>query len=256
MLTITKEIKKNIQKCESIEERLEGLKDKYIGETAYVTACGPSVNELDSSVLKSKLKDKLVVSIKQSFDIVGSELCDFHIMNTYNLKPTQYDYGNVNNTIIAWAVAKSYMDEQLNKIVTQNRPLDLYIPVVNPPFITDEQTINGSLNFDEMKLLGEKCEMLWGKGIFYELVVPILYHIGVRDIVTFGFDVHIGKYEHFYGEHETSSCFPQNGEMEQIVNASPHFYDWCVKNNITLRIFSKLNGLDKRFERINSLEEL
>ena len=89
MLPITAELKKNIQKYESIEERLGELKDKYTGETAYVTACGPSINELDSNILKSKLKDKLVVSIKQSFDIVGSDLCDLHILNTYNLK--EYD---------------------------------------------------------------------------------------------------------------------------------------------------------------------
>ena len=256
MLTITKEIKKNIQKCDSIEERLSILKDKYVGETAYVTACGPSINQLDNEFIESKLKNKLVMSIKQSFDIIGSDVCDFHIMNTYNLKPTQYDYGDVNNTIIAWGLAKSYANEQIKKIVRQNRPFDLYIPVINPPFINDNQTINGSLNFDDMKLLGERCEVTWGKGLFYELVIPLLYHMGVKDIITFGFDVHIGQYEHFYGENPSSDCFPQTGEMEQIINASPHFYDWCVENDITIKIFSHLNGFDKRFERINSLEEL
>ena len=55
MLPITAELKKNIQKYESIEERLVELKDKYVGETAYVTACGPSINILDSNILKSKL---------------------------------------------------------------------------------------------------------------------------------------------------------------------------------------------------------
>ena len=176
MLPITAELKKTIQKYDSIEERLEELKDKYVGETAYVTACGPSLDKLDGGILKDKLKNKLVMSIKQSFDVVGSDVCDFHILNTYNLKPTQYDYGKVNNTIISWGLAKSYADHQLNKIVTQNRPLDLYIPIINPPYINDNQTINGSLNFDDMKLLGERCEATWGKGSFYELVIPILYH--------------------------------------------------------------------------------
>ena len=256
MLDITKKLKKEIQNCDSIEERLEVLKDKYIGETAYVTGCGPSLMELDEDELKSKLDGKLVMSMKQSFDVVGSDLCDFHLLNKYNLKPTQYDYGDINNTIIIWGLSKSYQDSQLNKIVSQNRPLDLYIPIINPPYITDEQTINGSLNFGDMKLLGERCEVTWGKGTFYELVIPFLYHMGVKDIVTFGFDNHIGKYEHYYGEKDETSCFPQTGEMEQIINASPYFYEWCVENGITLKIFSKLNGLDSRFERINSLEEI
>ena len=105
------------------------------------------------------------------------------------------------------------------------------------------------LNFDDMKLIGERCEVTWGKGVFYELVIPILYHIGVRDIVTLGFDLSVSrKYEHFYDN--KMDCLPQNGEMEQIINASPHFYDWCVKNDITIKIISEINELDKRFERI------
>lgn len=258
MIKITSKLKKNIQEHDSIEERLKELKDKYVGETAYLISCGPSLNDLDINILKSKLKNKLVICQKQTIDIVGAEICDFHILNTYNLKNGQYDYGDENRTIVFWAVAKSYMDEQLNKIVNQNRPLDLYVPVVNPPFITDDQTINGSLNFDEMKLLGEKCEMLWGKGTFYELVIPLLYHIGVKDIVTFGFDIHSNmKYEHFYDVGKKDiDCLPQSGEIDQIINASPHFYDWCVENDITIKILSDVNGFDKRFERIKTLDEI
>ena len=121
MLNITKQLKKDIQNYESIEERLEILKDKYVGETAYVTSCGSTLKDLDSDTLKSKLKNKLVVSVKQSFDVVGSEICDFHLLNTYNLKNDLYDYGDINDTIITWGLAKSYKDEQLNRIVTQNR---------------------------------------------------------------------------------------------------------------------------------------
>ena len=86
MLDITKKLKKEIQNCDSIEERLEVLKDKYIGETAYVTGCGPSLMELDEYELKSKLDGKLVMSMKQSFDVVGSDLCDFHLLNKYNFE--------------------------------------------------------------------------------------------------------------------------------------------------------------------------
>ena len=141
MLSITKELKKNIQKYDSIEERLSLLKDKYVGETAYLISCGPSLNDVDIDVLKSKLKDKLVVCQKQSIDILGADLCDFHIMNTYNVKPTLYDYGK-NNTIISYAIAKSYSDEQLSKIVKQKRPFDLYVPIINPPPVEFAELIN------------------------------------------------------------------------------------------------------------------
>ena len=256
MLDITYKLKQKIEECDTIEERLEVLKDKYKGETAYVTACGPSLKELDSDELKSKLKNKLVMSMKQSFDILGSDVVDFHILNTYNLKKSQYDYGDEIKNIVIWGLAKSYQDRQLDRVVDDGRPLHFYIPVINPPYINDNQTINGSLNFDDMKLLGSRCEVTWGKGLFYELVIPFLYHMGVKDIVTFGFDVNVGKYEHFYGEKEEANCFPQDNEMEQIVNASPHFYDWCVNNNINIKIFSHLNGLDKRFTRLDNIKDI
>lgn len=247
MLPITKQLKKDIQKLESIEERLSLMKNKYEGETAFVTGCGPTLNKLDDKVFRSKLDNKLVLSMKQSFDFVGADFCDFHLMNTYNIKPGQYVY---KDNIIIWGVSKSYADQQLQKIVNQQRPLDLYWPIINPPFITKEQTINGSKNFDDMKLLESRCEVTWGPGLFYELVMPLLYHLGVRNLVTFGFDLNVNQYQHFYGEVKSSNCFPPNGESKQIIDASTEFYNWCQENNFTMKIVSDLNQFDNRFERI------
>ena len=58
------------------------------------------------------------------------------------------------------------------------------------------------------------------------------------------------------GRQEGNLELPEEPQIEQIINASPHFYDWCIENGITIKILSELNGLDRRFERINSLEEL
>ena len=252
MISITKSLKQDLQSLESIEERLNLLKDKYKGEEAYVFGCGPSLNTHNKSLLREKSKDKLVLCMKQSFDIVGNDICDFHLMNTYNIKSEQYQY---NDNIIIWGVSKSYADAQLEKIVNQKRPLDLYWPIINPPYITKEQTINGSKNFDDMKLLGQRCEVTWGPGLFYELAIPLLYHLGIKNIVTFGFDLNIGKYEHFYGEGKGINCFPPEGESEQIIEASYDFYDWCISNGIDMSIVSHLNQFDDRFVR-KTLESL
>ena len=225
MKSITEEIKNKIQNLNTIEERLNLLKDKYKSETAYLVTCGPSLANHDDNILMDKLRDKLVLSVKQAHDVVG-DISDFHLLNTYNLK--EYHY-LVENTIVVWSVSKSYAYNQLQRI--QNKPLDIYFPVINPPYITEQDTIAGKLNFDDMKLLNQRCEVTWGPGMFYEMMI----------------------HEHFYKE--KMDCKPQNGELQQAVDSTTPFFDWCQLNNINLKIISDINEVDNRFERIK-LEDI
>ncbi len=243
MKLITKNIKQNILSLESIEERLELLKDKYNKETAYLISCGPSLAQHDIEMLNSKLSDKLVISVKQAYDVV-SDITDFHLLNTYNLK--EYDY-TTDKTIVVWSVSKSYAYNQLQRI--QEKPLDIYFPVINPPYVTPQDTIAGSLNFDDMKLLGSRCEVTWGPGMFYEMMIPLCLHLGVKNIVTIGWDLKVtDEHKHFYTD--KMDCKPQIGELEQAVNSTKTFYEWCNQNNINLKIISDINEVDSRFERI------
>ena len=243
MKNITEELKNKIKNLDSIEERLNLLKNKYEGETAYLVTCGPSLSNYDGDVLNDKLRDKLVISVKQAHDVVG-DISDFHLLNTYNLK--EYHY-LVENTIVIWSVSKSYAYNQLQRI--QNKPLDIYFPVINPPYITEQDTIAGKLNFDDMKLLGERCEVTWGPGMFYEMMIPLCLHLGVKDIVTIGWDLKVtDKHKHFYKE--KMDCKPQSGELEQAVKSTEPFYNWCESNNINFKIISDINEVDERFKRI------
>ena len=248
MKSITEEIKNKIQNLNTIEERLNLLKNKYKGETAYLVTCGPSLANHDDNILMDKLRDKLVLSVKQAHDVVG-DISDFHLLNTYNLK--EYHY-LVENTIVIWSVSKSYAYNQLQRI--QNKPLDIYFPVINPPYITEQDTIAGKLNFDDMKLLNQRCEVTWGPGMFYEMMIPLCLHLGVKNIVTIGWDLKVtDEHKHFYKE--KMDCKPQNGELQQAVDSTTPFFDWCQLNNINLKIISDINEVDNRFERIK-LEDI
>ena len=97
----TNKLKSDIQKIESIQERLELLKDQYKDDTVYIVTCGPSLQKHDVKELKSKLKDKLVFSIKQAYNVLKEET-DFHLLNTYNL--SEYEWSD--NTIIYWSLSK------------------------------------------------------------------------------------------------------------------------------------------------------
>ena len=243
MKDITISFKNKLQELNTIQERLDILKNEYFGETAYLVTCGPSLSNHDKNILNDKLKDKLVFSIKQAYDVV-SDISDFHLLNTYNLK--EYEY-RTDNTIVVWSVSKSYADNQLRRI--QDKPVDIYFPVINPPYITPMDTIAGSLNFDDMKLLGERCEVTWGPGMFYEMMIPLCLHLGVMDIVTIGWDLKVtNEHKHFYKE--KMDCKPQDGELQQAVNSTGPFYDWCERNDINLKIISDINNVDERFKRI------
>ena len=127
--------------------------------------------------------------------------------------------------------------------------MDIYFPVINPPYVTPQDTIAGSLNFDDMKLLGSRCEVTWGPGMFYEMMIPLCLHLGVKNIVTIGWDLKVtDEHKHFYTD--KMDCKQQIGELEQAVNSTKTFYEWCNQNNINLKIISDINEVDSRFERI------
>ena len=219
MHPITSELKQTISTLESIEERFQVLKDKYQGETAYLITCGPSLGKQNLELLNEKLKDKLVISVKQAYDVV-SEIADYHLLNTYNLK--EYEY-KTDNTIVMWSISKTYAENQLRKI--GNKPVDFYFPV-NQVIPFTSYSIAGLQNYDEMKLLGTRCEVLWGPGMFYEMMMPLCLQLGVKDIVIIGWDLalkHSGvKHEHFY--EEEGDCKPQMGELQQAIISTSSFY--------------------------------
>ena len=99
-------------------DRVKYLKDQYKGETAYILASGPSFKEIPQKDL-NKLEDKLVISIKQTFNDVPN-LVDYHLLNFCNL--TKYEYPNP-NTIVGWTV----WDNNQPNIIAQNFPVDFIL---------------------------------------------------------------------------------------------------------------------------------
>ena len=169
----TNKLKSDIQKIESIQERLELLKDQYKDDTVYIVTCGPSLQKHDLKELKSKLKNKLVFSIKQAYNILKEET-DFHLLNTYNL--SEYEWSD--NSIVYWSLSKSYANEQLQRIVDMKAPIDLFIPVINPPFVNYDQTVQATCNFDDFYMMETHTEVKFGIGMMYEMAIPLALLFG------------------------------------------------------------------------------
>ena len=247
MKKITKKLKQQIQKYDSIEERLKHLKDKYKGETAYILTCGPSLSEHDENELNERLKDKLVLGIKQAYNKV-SGIADFHLLNTYNLSPYSWN----DDSIVYWSLSKSYADGQLQKIVNLNAPIDLYIPVVNPPYIDRTQTTQATENFDDFYMMENQTEVMWGCGMMYEIGIPLALLLGCTEIVAVGWDLGNPnkKYTHFDDDKVTRDCFPQDGELEETIKSTIALQKWFENKNINFRILSNQSHINQNFERI------
>ena len=93
----TKEILETFQSIDNVEGRMEVLKNAYAGETLYVIAAGPSLNNYSPNQLKNVLQDKLVMCVKQPYHLL-KDLSDFLLVNFTNLSP--YDWKE--HTITAW----------------------------------------------------------------------------------------------------------------------------------------------------------
>ena len=256
MIEVTKNFKKSIGLLETIEERLELLKDKYKDETLYIVSCGPSLKDHNVEELKSKLKNKLVFTIKQAYSVLN-DIVDFHLLNTYNL--SNYDWGK--NSIVFWSVSKSYANEQLQRIVDMKAPIDLYVPVINPPFVNYSQTVQATNNFDEFYRLGKHTEVMFGIGMMYELGLPLALHLGVKDIVTIGWDLgdpntSTSDWNHFYNNEIgrvasiNKTTRPASGEIAQKLASTEKLYDWLKDKGINLSIISDKSYVSKKFDRI------
>jgi hypothetical protein len=252
MKELTKQLKQDIQSFETIEERLQHLKDKYKGETAYILTCGPSLSTHDEQMLNSKLKNKLVFGIKQAYNIVN-DIADFHLLNTYNLSPYSWN----DNSIVYWSLSKSYADNQLQKIVNLKAPIDLYIPVINPPYIDRSQTTQATENFDDFYMMEHQTEVMWGCGMMYEIGIPLALLLGCTKIVAIGWDLGDPNknYVHFDDDKVRRDCFPQEGELAETLKSTIALKKWFDDKNINFKILSDQSFINPEFERI-TLEEI
>ena len=199
MKEITKELKQKMQNFDESHQRLEILKDKYEGETAYIVTGGPSLNNHNVDELKSFLSDKLVIGIKQTYDLFYEEM-DYQLLNAVNIKT--YDY-KTDDTIVAWTV---YQQDQPYYIIENDVPCDFMTPIYrNHGSI--HNTIAATGDWSEIGF-DVSFERPWGPGLMYELAIPLSMYLGCKKIVTIGWDIGVLRehekgqqyinYDHFY----------------------------------------------------------
>tara|TARA_B100001113_G_C21118990_1_gene626557 strand:+ start:2834 stop:3637 length:804 start_codon:yes stop_codon:yes gene_type:complete len=263
----TRKLKKKISSYGSCEERIDILKDKYLNKTAVILLPGPSLGDFDHEDMRklfSERDDLVILPCKKTYE-VSLSTTDFHIMNPWNIDrktPTKYID---NDTIVFWNVTAAYQDEHLKIIEDNNHSCDIWIPCLTVPYITPEQAIHRTCDFEKFKMLGNEYRTLWGTPILYSTAIPLGLHLGCNNFIIFGWDTHnFNKHKsgemHLYHNTNTGLSFTGNkdGKQEEmeVIESSYKLYDWCQESNINMKIASDVSPIDERFERITKLEDI
>ncbi len=248
-------IRKSIHQYEDQVDRIKHLKDSYKDDIAYIITAGPTLKNHDIELLNDKLKDKLVICVKQTLNQFNS-ITDFHLLNFCNYEQNGYSYDRV-DTIPFW----TYWEEaQLNHLINSQTPADFILPIFRNGKIENSVTI--VKDFDTM-MFENRLDRVWGPGVMHELAFPLCIHLGVKKIVTIGWDIgnlkqnENGKkevdYSHYYDDSK-QRIMPTGmpvGELEAAINSSEDFYIWLKSKNIELNVVSDTNPIHKSIPRIN-----
>jgi hypothetical protein len=243
---------KRVRKAFLLKTKMELLENAYAGETAYVLTCGPSINEFWSDSVRAFLKDKLVMSVKQTYDL-APEVCDFHILNSWNYMP--YAYSEPRPIVVG--------ERAPNDPETPGMTSDLMFKVPRPSSF--EERLATTWHYDEW-LFSRTFDRPWGPGVMYELCFPLLVHLGVKEIVTMGWDLgekNIQSMPHFFREEPTGSE-KSDGiankprirpyEVGDIAKSTKALYYWLRAKGIYLYVISDRSLVDEVVPRVTSLE--
>tara|TARA_R110000796_G_scaffold8846_2_gene30074 strand:+ start:1282 stop:2103 length:822 start_codon:yes stop_codon:yes gene_type:complete len=267
----TQELKNKVLSYDEPEKRLSVLKDAYKGETAYIIAGGPSLKNYSNEYLKEALKDKLVLSIKQAYDLLRDET-DFHILNFTNFR--EYDWTG-NKSIVLWEIFEQFHYEMIEQ---NNMECDLVLPVyrnnqhtgggVGPDKMIYSVAEKG--DFEHLKLDHPEVGMNqpWGPGIMYEICIPLAMHLGCSKIISVGWDIgDLNSFsngveddtqrvfqEHFYGDEHKKIVYAKTSmgprEITSVAKSTEGMFKWLKENNIDWELASDRNPGYNKIPRV------
>jgi len=249
-------LKKKMSKVETLEEKVALLKDAFKGETCYLLTCGPSLSDYDQNELREKIKDKLVLTVKQANSIY-SDISDFHFFNCCNLPNPEdvmlhehYKYDE-NEPIV---VASSNYDAGMRWSKYQKCDIFFKIPIRTE---VENEFLVYTKDFEKYSL-DKTTERPCGPGIILETVIHTAAHLGVSKIIAIGYDLSKENpkkqedHKHFYGETENlfnrADVLPW--EVKAHVDITDVMYEWLLSKEIELELASDKSALYEGIPRV------
>jgi hypothetical protein len=193
-----------------VQQKFDRLHNAYAGETAFILACGPSISEYAPARLQELLTGKLVLCIKQAYDVVVPE-ADYLLLNSWNFR--RYDLSKGSPVVVRES-------GPTDPAVFHRGHIELNIP---KPSGRDEQ-LALSKRFDDY-MFSRQLARPWGPGVLYELGFYFVEHFGATKVVTLGWDVGVKnspQMPHFY---DTTSP-----EIVKLIRKSREIDDLTERN--------------------------
>jgi hypothetical protein len=280
MRSETNLLKEQIKCASSLTEKIELLRNAYNCDECYIISAGPSFKEIDPQVLREKLKDKLVIAVKQTYNLL-KEITDFHLLNPYNYQPYEY----ISNEPIICYTEIEGLDYKLPLLKSD---LKFTIPLSE---CSKEKSLSVLRNFDDY-LIENAHQRPFGPGIMHELGIYLPVLLGIKRVYVIGWDLGSAKsniIERFYNKRNTNFITSYlidnkpnvyNKYLVPILNKYNYFlfllgynrvlnnpgvakneasfiadstwdlYKWYQEKNIDLFVISNISLLDKRIPRI------
>jgi len=203
------------------------LKDSHLNKECYIVSCGPSIKTLNQERLKYLLKDKLVISIKQAYNIIGRS--DFHIYNFIHLQ--EYDYTDSPVTIELTRFGKTLTEPDIAAPINVREAGNYLASVAT------------RRNFNDF-LFEKTLQRPFGPGLLYEVGFYLAVHLGVSGITTIGFDS-AQPNSHFYGDNADKPTEARmkllQKEMNFVVAGMGSYHKWLKSKGIDWNIISDIN---------------
>ena len=220
-----------------ITNKVNKLTGQFAGEDCYILGCGPSLKNYTPEFLREKLKDKLVIALKQAYNYVP-EVVDIHMFNSNNVQA--YEYTKSRPLVIGSSAEN--ISATSRGLWTVKQEFDIFF------FIPDDKNYMNALcnsrNFDDYTL-DKTIYRPWGPGMMYETVLHTALHLGVQNIYTIGWDMEnpgTTTSHHFYEDSDKVLRKPDPMKKDEIVKnieASRDAYKWLKEKGVNLYIGSE-----------------
>lgn len=188
-----------------------------------ILGCGPSLNGITKEKVKELSKDHIIATIKQSY-LQFSEYSDFQFFNCNNV--IKYKKNKARFIYCSPSIPSS-----LNK-----KNIDIFFPM------SEHNPLKKFCHFKDLEdyFSINNIGKFFGPGIIFEIVLPFIYNLGIKEIVTAGWDYSKdeSQYSHFYRESKRAMFFNPAQSLYLGENKE------SIKNSKTVNSFFKLNGVN------------